>query len=78
MLLSNYSRVKVICNFSICVIFHKSVSNVVNLWSLEEMRYQNSNKVPQTSVPIMLPYNNQIEMATPHTSVDFFGVGVGI
>ena len=25
-----------ICNFSVCIIFHKSVSNLINLWSVEE------------------------------------------
>ena len=42
-------------------ISHTSVSNVVNLWSLGEMRYQNVHeKIPPTSVSIMLPYNNQL------------------
>ncbi len=37
LLLSNYSPVNIfICNFSICVTFHKFVLNVVNLWSLKK------------------------------------------
>ena len=42
--------------FPDCVNFHKIGVN---------------NKSPQTSVSIMSPYNNQIWIRTPHTSVEF-------
>ncbi len=62
MLLSNYPRVKNFhCNFLICVIFQ----NLCQTWSIydlcRKMRYKNlDEKILQTSVLIILPYNDQI------------------
>ncbi len=47
-------------NFTICVLFSEIGSNVINLWSLEENAVLKCIwKIPQKSVSIMLPYNNQ-------------------
>ncbi len=67
-----------ICNFLICVIFHKSVSNVVNLWSLEENEASNCRWEDSANICFIVPYNDQIWNCDPLKEVRTFFFAVFI
>ncbi len=78
-LLSNYLRmIFFICNFWICTISHKSVSNVVNYSIWRKMGYQNVDEKKSHKRLCQLCHRTitRYEIRTPHISAEFLFWGV--